>query len=65
MAAKAQKKKEVIIEYKRERQKINSAVMALQREHYLYDHLASIRPAAMSDQINRLDKKIEDLRLIS
>jgi hypothetical protein len=47
--------------YKRERNKINSLAHALQLEHALYQD--EMRFAAISEQINNTDKKIEDLRL--
>jgi hypothetical protein len=49
--------------YKRERNKINSLARALQLEHALYQDETVMRFAAISDQINSIDKKIEDLRL--
>jgi hypothetical protein len=54
---------EPILPYKRERQKINSLARVLQIENALYaDHMA-MRFAAISDQINNVDKRIESLRL--
>jgi hypothetical protein len=50
--------------YKRERQKINSLARALQLEHALYNDETVMRFAAISDQINNVDKRIEDLELI-
>jgi hypothetical protein len=49
--------------YKRERNKINSLARALQLEHALYQDETVMRFAAISDQINNVDKKIEGLRL--
>jgi hypothetical protein len=49
--------------YKRERNKINSLARALQLEHALYQDETVMRFAAISDQINNTDKKIEDLRI--
>jgi hypothetical protein len=49
--------------YKRERNKINSLAHALQLEHALYQDETVMRFAAISEQINNTDKKIEDLRL--
>jgi hypothetical protein len=49
--------------YKRERNKINSLARALQLEHALYNDETVMRFAAISDQIENVDKKIEGLRL--
>jgi hypothetical protein len=49
--------------HKRERNKINSLARALQLEHALYQDETVMRFAAISDQINNVDKKIESLRL--
>jgi hypothetical protein len=49
--------------YKRERNKINSLARALQLEHALYQDETVMRFAALSNQINNVDKKIEGLRL--
>jgi hypothetical protein len=49
--------------YKRERNKINSLARALQLEHALYQDETVMRFAAISDQINNVDKRIEDLRI--
>jgi hypothetical protein len=49
--------------YKRERNKINSLARALQLEHALYQDDTVMRLAAISNQINNVDKKIENLRL--
>jgi hypothetical protein len=49
--------------YKRERQKINSLARVLQLENALYADQMVMRFAAISDQINNVDKKIEYLRL--
>jgi hypothetical protein len=49
--------------YKRERQKINSLARALQLEHSLYQDDLVMRLGSLSDQIDRVDKHVEDLRL--
>jgi hypothetical protein len=49
--------------YKRERNKINSLARVLQLENALYADQITMRFAAISDQINNVDKKIENLRL--
>jgi hypothetical protein len=49
--------------YKRERNKINSLARALQLEHALYEDETVMRFAAISDQINNVDKHVENLRL--
>jgi hypothetical protein len=49
--------------YKCERNKINTLARALQLEHALYQDETVMRFAALSDQINNVDKKIEGLRL--
>jgi hypothetical protein len=43
--------------YKRERNKINSLARALQLEHALYQDETVMRFAAISNQINNVDKK--------
>jgi hypothetical protein len=48
--------------YKRERNKINSLARALQLEHALYQDETVMRFAAISNQINNVDKHVEDLR---
>jgi hypothetical protein len=48
---------------KRERNKINSLARVLQLENALYNDETVMRFAAISDQINNVDKKIEGLRL--
>jgi hypothetical protein len=70
MAAKKEKKKQFASDssnepvlYKREHNKINSLARALQLEHALYQDDTVLRLAAISNQINNTDKKIEDLRL--
>jgi hypothetical protein len=54
---------EPVLYNKRERNKINSLARALQLEHALYQDETVMRFAAISDQINNVDKKIEGLRL--
>jgi hypothetical protein len=54
---------EPVLPYKRERNKINSLARALQLEHALYQDETAMRFAAIYDQINNVDKKIEGLRL--
>jgi hypothetical protein len=49
--------------YKRQRNKINSLARVLQLEHALYQDDTVMRFAAISNQINNADKKIENLRL--
>jgi hypothetical protein len=49
--------------YKRERQKINSLARVLQLENALYADQMVMRFSAISDQIDNVDKKIEELRL--
>jgi hypothetical protein len=49
--------------YKRERNKINSLARALQLEHALYQDDTVMRLAAISNQVNNVDKKVENLRL--
>jgi hypothetical protein len=53
---------ELVGEYKRQRQKINNLGLVLNREHALYDRIAAMRIAAISNQINNVDKHVEDLR---
>jgi hypothetical protein len=54
---------EPVLPYKRERNKINSLARVLQLESALYNDETVMRFAAISDQINNVDKKIEGLRL--
>jgi uncharacterized protein YigA (DUF484 family) len=54
---------EPILPYKRERQKINSLARVLQLENALYNDQLVMRFSTISDQINKVDKKIEDLRM--
>jgi hypothetical protein len=70
MAAKQEKKKRFASDnsnepvlYKREHNKINTLARALQLEHALYQDDTVMRLAAISNQINNVDKKIENLRL--
>jgi hypothetical protein len=68
VAATSTKKKDnsnetTVVVCKRERNKINSLARALQLEHALYQDETVMRFAALSDQINNIDKKIEGLRL--
>jgi hypothetical protein len=49
--------------YKRQRNKINSLARALQLEHALYQDGTVMRFSAISDQIDRVDKHVEDLRM--
>jgi hypothetical protein len=49
--------------YKRERNKINSMARCLQLEHALYQDDTVMRLAAISNQINHVDKNIENLRM--
>jgi hypothetical protein len=49
--------------YKRERNKINSLARALQLEHALYQDETVMRFAAISNQINDIDKHIRDLKM--
>jgi hypothetical protein len=57
------KANEPVLPYKRERNKINSLARVLQLENALYNDETVMRFAAISDQINNVDKKIEGLRL--
>jgi hypothetical protein len=49
--------------YKRERNKINSLARVLQLENALYNDETVMRFAAISNQIDRVDKNVEDLRM--
>jgi hypothetical protein len=49
------------VSHKRERNKINSLARALQLEHALYQDETVMRFAAISDQINNVDKHVEKL----
>jgi hypothetical protein len=50
---------EPVLPYKRERNKINSLARILQLENALYNDKTVVRFAALSDQINNIDKKID------
>jgi hypothetical protein len=68
VAATSTKKKDnsnetAVVVCKRERNKINTMSRALQLEHSLYHDDTVMRIAAISDQINNVDKKIEGLPL--
>jgi hypothetical protein len=52
-----------VLRYKRERSKINSLARVLQLENALYNDQIVMRFADLSDQINIVDKHVEDLRL--
>jgi hypothetical protein len=49
--------------YKRQRNKFNSMARELRLEHAFYNDETVMRFAAISDQINNVDKDVESLRL--